>query len=105
MSASIDIDRLSLALHGVSAEIAEAAIAGLAPELRRRLGNLTERSLVTGDLGVVHVGPILDQATLDVAALRALIAERLVLALTAPARQAPAESDTSPQPLDDEEGR
>jgi hypothetical protein len=102
MSATVDIDRLSLALHGVSADVAEAAVSGLAPELRRRLGNLNERALVTGDLGVVHVGPILGEATLDVTALRDLIAERLVIALTTPARDA--DADAAAAPRDDAEG-
>lgn len=104
MNVSVDIDRLSLALHGVSAQLAEAAIAGLAPELRRRLGNLTERALVTGDLGVVHVGPILGEATLDAATLRGLIAERLVMALTTPEREADADADAAnPQRADQEQ--
>jgi hypothetical protein len=71
----------------VSALQAQAAITGLESELRRRLGNLTERALLTGDLGVVNIGPIhvdprLGTSTLDAAQLRSLIAERLVLALT-----------------------
>jgi hypothetical protein len=101
MSLTLDIDRLSLALHGVSAQIAEAAIAGLEPELRRRLGNLTERALVSGDLGVVRIGPIASSATLDVAALRGLIAERLVLALTTSGSaepEPPADAQAEEQP-------
>jgi len=86
MSFSIDIERLSIALHGVSRGVAEAAVAGLDGELRRRLGNLAQRSLVTGDLGVVRVGPIAGPATLDPSVLRALIAERLVFALSNPPR-------------------
>lgn len=95
MNVSIDIDRLSVALHGVSALQAQAAIAGLESELRRRLGNLTERALLTGDLDVVNIGPIhvdprMGTATLDAAQLRSLIAERLMLALTASAPAADA---------------
>ena len=87
MNVSIDIDRLSVALHGVSAQQAQAAIAGLESELKLRLGNLAERALVSGDLGVVNIGPIhvdakMGTSTLDAAQLRSLIAERLVLALT-----------------------
>lgn len=82
MTTNIDIGRLSIALHGVSAEVAEAAVAGLDVELRRRLGALTGRALVTGDLGIIDIGPL--AGTPDPAALRALIAERLVFALSAP---------------------
>jgi hypothetical protein len=82
MNFNIDIERLSISLHGVSRGVAEAAIAGLDQELRRRLGNLTQRSLVSGDVGVLRIGPIMGPATLDPAALRGLIAERLVLALS-----------------------
>lgn len=84
MSLTIDIDRLSVRLHGVSAGVAEAAVVGLDEEVRRRLGNLAGRSLVSGDLGVVRVGAIAGAGTLDAAALRGLIAERLVFALSNP---------------------
>lgn len=84
MSHVIDIDRLSIALHGISAGVAEAAVSGLDEELRRRLGALTGRSLMSGDLGIVHVGVITGSAVLDVASLRGLIADRLVFALSSP---------------------
>ncbi|HKQ31537.1 MAG TPA: hypothetical protein VJS66_09645 [Burkholderiales bacterium] len=89
MISSIDIERLSIALHGVSRGVAEAAIEGLDQELKRRLGNLVGRSFVSGDLGVLRIGPVAGPASLDPAALRALIAERLVFALSQP--QAPAQ--------------
>jgi hypothetical protein len=82
MSDTLDIDRVAIALHGVSAQVAEAALAGLEVELRRRLGSLTARTLVSGDLGFVQIGPITSRNVLDAAALRGLIAERLVWALT-----------------------
>jgi hypothetical protein len=84
MSARIGIDRLSIALHGISREVAEAAVAGLDGELRRRLGGMIGRALNSGDLGVISIGPIAAPGTLDPGALRALIAERLIFALSQP---------------------
>jgi hypothetical protein len=81
MTISIDIDRLSISLYGVSAGVAEAAVAGLDDELRRRLGNLVPRALVNGDLGVLRLETIAGAASSDPAALRNLIADRLVTAL------------------------
>lgn len=80
MSHTIDIERLSIVLHGISAGVAEAAAEGLDAELRRRLGSLTGRALVSGDLGIVRLDANAG-GTLDAAALRGLIAERLVYAL------------------------
>lgn len=93
MSITIDIDRLSIALHGVSAGVAEAAATGLDEELRRRLGNLAGRSLVSGDLGVVRIDAIAATGVLDAAALRGLIAERLVFALSSPTPSANEEEE------------
>lgn len=83
MSLAIDIERLSISLHGVSAQAAAAAAAGLDGELRRRLGALAGRGLTSGDLGAVRLGAIAVGGTLDVAQLRGLIVERLLFALTA----------------------
>jgi len=66
----------------VSAQIAAAAAAGLDGELRRRLGALAGRGLTSGDLGAVRLGSVAVGGTLDVAQLRGLIVERLLLALT-----------------------
>ncbi|MGH8265245.1 MAG: hypothetical protein ACRET4_17335 [Steroidobacteraceae bacterium] len=82
MSLSIDIERLSISLHGVSAQVAAAAASGLDGELRRRLGALAGRGLTSGDLGSVRLGSIAVSGTLDAAQLRGLIVERLLLALT-----------------------
>lgn len=91
MSHTIDIDRLSIALHGVSANVAEAALSGLGAELKRRLGNVSERALITGDFGMLRMDGISGTAVLDPAALRGLIAERLILALTQAAPSADVE--------------
>ena len=45
-------------MSSLSAQMAEAAVGGLEAELRRRLGSLSSRALVSGDLGVVHIGPV-----------------------------------------------
>jgi hypothetical protein len=77
--ATVEIDRLNIALHGVSADIAEAAVAGLGPALRRRLGSLrTGRSFAVPALRIdaIDLPP-----GIDAAALRELIADRLVEAI------------------------
>lgn len=75
----IEIGRLNIALHDVSAEVAEAAIGGLEAALRRRIGTLR--------IGRPHDVPALSIDALDLppgadaVALRELLAERLALAL------------------------
>lgn len=81
MSARVSIERLRISLHGVSAETAEAAVRDLAGELRRRWGGRALEELPRVDLGVIAIGPFTTDATLDAAALRAVIAERLSAAL------------------------
>lgn len=91
MSAYVfDIERVTLTLHGVSQQIAEAAVADLDQALRRRLGAFQARDLALQDFSVLAIGPIESGATLDAAALRGLIAERLAQALLRPPHQAPA---------------
>jgi hypothetical protein len=78
-SAMVDIGRLNVALHGVSAEIAEAAVAGLESALRRRLGSLhVNRAL---DVPALRVDALDLPPEADAAALRELLAERLVQAI------------------------
>lgn len=86
----VNVERLVLTLHGVSAEVARAAAENLPQELGRRLGG-PGRGWLDRDLGVVVIGPVEMKGAPDAEALRALIAERLVLALGGP-REA-AESD------------
>jgi hypothetical protein len=78
---NLDIDRLSLSLHGVSAGIAQEAVADLAQELRRRLSSLPPQTLPSLDAGTLALGPLHVDNTLDATALRGLIADRLVQAL------------------------
>jgi hypothetical protein len=82
---------LVLSLDGVPAEVARAAVDGLDRELRRRLSGAA-REWLYRDLGLVLIGPVETRATLDAAALRGLIAERVALALGAPRERA--EADT-----------
>jgi len=76
----IEIDRLEIALDGVSAQVAEHAVAGLEGELRRRLASLPLGAAATA-VPQLAVGPLDLPPNADAAALRALIAERLLGAL------------------------
>lgn len=78
-SAMIDIGRLTIALHGVSAEIAEAAVAGLEAALRRRLGSLRLGQSFAVPALRIDAGDLPPEA--DAVALRDLIANRLVTEL------------------------
>jgi hypothetical protein len=78
---NLDIDRLSISLHGVSAGVAQEAVADLAQALRRRLASLPPQSLPTLDMSGLAIGPLQAHGTLDATSLRDLIADRLVQAL------------------------
>lgn len=78
----LEIDRIRIALHGVSAELVEAAVSGLEAELGRRLGGLGSGSrLQPLDIGELAIGPLHSDTVLDAGALRGVIAERLVEAI------------------------
>lgn len=72
------LDRLQVSLSGVSAEIAERAVDGLEAELRRRLGGVSSSELPWSDQAQLSLGTVHVKGRIDAAALRALIAERLV---------------------------
>lgn len=77
----IDIDRIHIAMQGVSAAVVEAAMQDLGEELQRRLGVLrAAESLPGGTLEIAElaIGPLQMTAQTDAAALRALIAQGLV---------------------------
>ncbi|MGF1625590.1 MAG: hypothetical protein ACFCVH_11965 [Alphaproteobacteria bacterium] len=76
----IEIDRLEIALSGVSTLVAEQAVAGLEAELRRRLGAL-RGSVAVADVPRLSLGPLDLPPQADAAALRGLIADRLLGAL------------------------
>lgn len=83
---NIDINRLRIAVHGVSAQLIEEALQGLDSELGRRLGvygigaggNWAPASISELALSPVHL-----DTTMDVAGLRGLIADRLLDAIAA----------------------
>ena len=78
----IDIDRIQIALHGVSAQVVEAATEGLDKEVRRRLGVLPHLDMSAFDMGELALGSVESKAVLDAAALRGIIADRLVQAIS-----------------------
>jgi hypothetical protein len=78
----LEIDRIHIALHGVSSEVVEAAVVGLEAEFGRRLGGLGSISkLQSLDIGDVSIDPWQNDAVLDAGALRGVIAERLARAI------------------------
>ena len=90
--ATIEIGRLNIALHGVTAGVAEAAVGGLEGALRRRLGSLRiGRPL---DLPSLTIDAVDLPPDADAAALRELLAERLARAL----------GDTGMEHQEEEEG-
>ncbi len=75
----LEIDRIRIALHGVSALVVEAAADGLEAELSRRLGSLGSLSRRQPlDIGELSIGPLHGDTVWDAGALRGVIAERLV---------------------------
>ena len=77
----LNIGRVQIALHGVSAQIAQEAVAGLEGELRNRLGILSVYGMAGADMGELALNPVHSTVVLDADALRALIAERLADAI------------------------
>ena len=80
---SIDVGRLDLALHGVSAAVAEAAVEGLEGALRRRLGALPPDRRGAFEQADLALGALESGSALDAGALRGIIADRLVEAILA----------------------
>ncbi len=82
MTINVDIDRLNISLHGLSAQLIDAAMQGLDKELGRRLGmrglgqplstGLSNIQIDQISLDSIHINNPIDSAT-----LRVLIAERL----------------------------
>ena len=80
-SAELTIDRITVALHGVSADIVAAAAEGLAAELRRQLaGSQRPRRLMPAP-EFIDLTPLTVAADIDAAALRGLLAQRLGAAI------------------------
>ncbi len=79
----ININRVTVALHGVSAQVVESAVKGLEEELHRRLGSLPPGISTDIDIGELSLGPVRNTSVLDGAALRGIIAEQLAGAVRA----------------------
>jgi len=86
----IAIERLNIAVHGVSSLVVEQALAGLEGELRRRLGSLRGGWAAVA-VPALRVGPLELPPGADAAALRELIAERLLEVLLEPSSPGSAE--------------
>jgi hypothetical protein len=77
--AMVEIGRLSIVLHGVSAAIAETAVGGLEAALRRRLDVM--RIADSRAVPALHVDAFDLPPDADATTLRELLAERLVQAI------------------------
>lgn len=80
---NIQIDNLRLTLHGVSANVAEAAVEGLHAELQRRLGRMRiGKAHMSGaapvDIVELSMSTLHEQAALDAGVLRGMIADQLL---------------------------
>lgn len=73
----INIERLNISLHGVSATIAEETSQNLEAELKRQLGAMRISQRGTTESGFFDLGPLQIEPNTDSATLRSLIAERL----------------------------
>ncbi len=78
---ALNIGRVQIALHGVSAQIAQEAVTGLEGALRSRLGMLQVHGMAGVDMGELSLNPVHSTVVMDANALRALIAERLADAI------------------------
>lgn len=86
MNFVVNIDRVKIAMHGISAQVVEAAVNNLENELKRRLGALSIGYGLTSryafvDIGELALGPVRSEAVLDAGSLRGIIADRLVQAI------------------------
>ena len=77
----INIERINVSMHGVSATIVEQATQNFEAELRRQLGAVRLSQGNDVDLESLDLGPINIESTTDGETLRGLIAERLSAAL------------------------
>jgi hypothetical protein len=78
----IDVDRLQVALHGVSAAVAEDFSTRIGRALERRLGGLPAGAVTAAlDLGLLDLGRIDLKDTPDAGALAGIVADRLVAML------------------------
>ena len=96
MSVRIDINRLHIAVHGVSAQLVEEALQGLDTELDQRLNayGIGPGIKTAGvDISELAIDPVHVETVLDVAGLRGLIADRVFDAITTQAGESAGVSD------------
>ena len=75
----IDVDRLQIALHGVSATVAEDFSARIGRALEQRLSGFPADAVTADlDLGLLELGRIDLKDTPDAGALAGVVADRLV---------------------------
>lgn len=92
----IGIDRLALRLHGISADTARAAVAGLDTELLHRLNLRDLDASALRELSPsIRLPPIEAGTPLDAESLRARIAEGLAAFLNATVSNTPAPPPTT----------
>ena len=84
---NIEIDRLTVSVHGVSSLIVEEAVAGLEDELRRRLDSLPVTDMASFDMASLAIGPVPVVTGTDAASLRSLIVERLLHTVFSPVEE------------------
>ncbi len=77
----INIERVNVSMHGVSAAIVEQTTRNIEKELRRQLGQLRISAGNKADIGSLDLGSLNIESGTDGDALRSLIAERLSAAL------------------------
>ena len=77
----INIERINVSLHGVSAAVVEQASQNLEAELKRQLGTIRVSQRGSADPGFLNLGPIHIEPATDGAILRSLIVKRLSAAL------------------------
>ena len=79
----IEIGHLRVGLHGISAAIVEEAAIGLDALIARRLGTRSWAELTAFEIGELSLDPLHTEVRADPAALRGIIADRLVQTLEA----------------------
>ncbi len=79
---NLEIDRLEITVHGVAAGVVEEAVAGLEAALNRRLGGL-RGGFSLAAVPTLQLAPVEVTGQADPAALRELLAGRLLEALQA----------------------
>ena len=77
----VNIERVNVSMHGVSAAVVEQTTQNIEKELRRQLGQLRLSAGNTTDIESLDLGSLNIESGTDGNALRNLIAERLSAAL------------------------